>query len=84
MVRMADEGGPDLVTFRELARRVVAEGIAPSMTHQRVSQLQTKPGFPPVMEIGKSKVVDWRLARPWFEAHARDAASRDSRRKPQE
>jgi hypothetical protein len=77
------EGGPDLVTFREVARRVVAEKIAPSMTHQRVSQLaRTDPEFPPTDKIGPARVVDWRLARPYFVAHAAKAAARDRRRRP--
>lgn len=76
------EGGPDLVTFREAARRVVAEKIAPSMTHQRISQLaRTDESFPPVQTIGRSKVADWRLLKPYFEAHAKKAAVRDSRRR---
>lgn len=79
---MTDEGEvPDMVSFRECARRVVAEGIAPSMTHQRVSQLQDRPGFPPVVPVGRSNVVDWTLARPFFVALAKEAAARDSRRR---
>lgn len=80
---MTDGGkaAPDMVSFRECARRVVAEGIAPSMTHQRVSQLSTDPGFPPVVSIGRSKAVDWNLARPFFKALAERAAARDSRRR---
>lgn len=76
------ERGPDLVTFREAARRVVAEGIAPSMSHQRVSQLaRDDKQFPPVQQIGSSKVVDWQEAKPYFVAHAQRAAARDSRRR---
>ena len=79
---IAEQGGPELVTFREAARRVVAEGIAPSMTHQRISQLaRTDENFPPVLEIGRSKVADWRELRPYFTAHAKKAAIRDSRRR---
>lgn len=78
-----EEGGPDLVTFREIARRVVAENIAPTMTHQRVSQLaRDDPSFPPTRKIGPSKLVDWHLARPYFVAHALKAAARDRRRRP--
>jgi hypothetical protein len=76
------EGGQDLVTFREAARRVVAEEIAPSMTHQRISQLaRDDENFPPVQQIGRSKVVDWVAAKPYFVAHAKRAALRDSRRR---
>jgi hypothetical protein len=79
---MTDGGeAPDMVSFRECARRVVAEGIAPSMSHQRVSQLQEEPGFPKVIEIGRSKAVDWNLARPFFVQLAERAAARDSRRR---
>lgn len=79
---MTDGGeAPDMVSFRECARRVVAEGIAPSMTHQRVSQLQDQPGFPPVVVVGRSKAVDWKRARPFFVALAERAAARDSRRR---
>ena len=77
-----EEGGPDLVTFREIAHRVVVEKIAPSMTHQRVSQLaRDDPDFQPTRKIGRSKVVDWSLARPYFVAHAAKAAARDRRRR---
>ena len=79
---MTDEGeAPDMVSFRECARRVVEEKIAPTMTHQRVSQLQGQPGFPPVVKVGRSNVIDWNLARPFFVALAERAAARDSRRR---
>ncbi|MCX4606966.1 hypothetical protein [Streptomyces mirabilis] len=82
---MTDGGeAPDMVSFRECARRVVAEGIAPTMTHQRVSQLQTHPDFPPVVKVGRSSAVDWNLARPFFVALAERAAARDSRRRMDE
>jgi hypothetical protein len=69
MVPMTEaEGGPDMVSFRELARRLVADGIVESITHQRVSQIsQADPeNFPPVVPIGRSKAVDYRLAAPYF------------------
>lgn len=79
---MTDEGGPDMVSFREAARRVVAEQIAPSMTHQRVSQLcRDDPDFPPVVTVGRTRVLDWNVARPYFRAKAEAAALRDSRRR---
>ncbi|MFF2522266.1 hypothetical protein [Streptomyces liangshanensis] len=79
------KGVPDLVTFREAARRVVAEGIAPSMTHQRISQLaRADPDFPESRLIGKSRLADWDLLRTYFVAHARKAAGRDSRRRTKE
>jgi hypothetical protein len=37
------------------------------MSHQRVSQLSREdPAFPPVVPVGRSKAVDWRLAAPYF------------------
>lgn len=61
------EGGPELLSLSEVARRVVAEGIEDRMSHQRVSQLSREdPAFPPVVMIGRSKAVDWRLAAPYF------------------
>ncbi|MFB7711612.1 hypothetical protein [Streptomyces sp. NPDC056105] len=71
---MADEeGGPDMVSFRELARRLVSEGVVERITHQRISQLsRDDAAFPPVVQIGRSSAVDYRQARPYF-------ASRKSR-----
>lgn len=61
------EGGPDMVSFRELARRLVADGIVETITHQRVSQLsRDDPNFPPTVAIGRSKAVDYRAAAPYF------------------
>lgn len=61
------EGGPELLSLSEVARRVVAEGIEDRMSHQRVSQLAREdPAFPPILKIGRSHVVDWRLAAPYF------------------
>ncbi|MEU0317228.1 hypothetical protein [Nocardioides sp. NPDC006273] len=61
------EGGPDMVSFRELARRLVADGVVKGITHQRVSTLaRTDPAFPPVMQIGRTKAVDYRVAKPYF------------------
>ncbi len=73
-----------MVTFREAAKRVVEEGISPTMSHQRISQLHlTDDDFPEVKVIGRAKVVDWVAARPYFVAHAQKAAKRDSRRRVQ-
>ncbi|MFC8945932.1 hypothetical protein [Streptomyces rochei] len=56
-----------MVSFRELARRLVADGIVERITHQRVSKIaQTDPDFPPVVQVGRSNVVDYRLAAPYF------------------
>jgi hypothetical protein len=65
---MPDERkGPELVSFRELARRLVENGVLPAISHQRVSQLSREdPDFPPVIVVGRSKAVDWYLAAPYF------------------
>lgn len=71
-----------MVTFREAARRVVEEGLFPSMSHQRISHLHLHDeNFPPVRVIGRSKVIDWTQAKPYFVAHAKKAAGRDRRRR---
>lgn len=57
-----------MVSFRELVRRLVADKVIDSLTHQRVSQLhRDDPDFPPVVKIGRSNAVDYRVARPYFE-----------------
>jgi hypothetical protein len=78
MVSMPEaEGGPDMVSFRELVRRLSADGII-EITHQRVSQISKEDpeNFPPVVPIGRSKAVDYRLALPYF----RDRVTRPGRR----
>jgi hypothetical protein len=71
------EGGPELLSLSEVARRVVAEGIEARMSHQRVSQLSREdPAFPPVVLVGRSKVVDWRLAGPYFKARVKRQGQR--------
>lgn len=56
-----------MVSFRELARRLVADGVVKSISHQRVSQLsRDDPDFPPVVPVGRSQAVDYALARPYF------------------
>lgn len=69
MVPVADteREGPDMVSFRELARRLVADGIVERISHQRISKIsQDDPAFPPVVTIGSSRAVDYRLAAPYF------------------
>ncbi|MET8707798.1 hypothetical protein ACFV2A_01470 [Streptomyces californicus] len=64
-----DEGGPEMLSFRELARRLVADGVVEKITHQRISQLARGDAeFPPVVQIGRSSAVDYRAARPYFAA----------------
>lgn len=78
MVPMAEaEGGPDMVSLSEVARRVVAEGIEERMSHQRVSQLSREdPAFPPIVQVGRSKAVDWRLAAPYFRKRVKQQGRR--------
>ena len=56
-----------MVSFRELARRLVADGIVERITHQRLSRISREdPAFPPVVKVGSSNAVDYRLAAPYF------------------
>lgn len=56
-----------MISLRELARRLVAEGVLERISHQRLSQISREdPGFPPVVMVGRSKAVDWRQAEPYF------------------
>lgn len=56
-----------MVSFRELARRLVADGVVESISHQRVSQLSREdPDFPAVVKVGRSSAVDYRAAKPYF------------------
>jgi hypothetical protein len=80
------EGGPELLSLSEVARRVVAEGIEERMSHQRVSQLSREdPEFPPVVLVGRSKAVDWRLAGLYFRKRTKRQGKRtDLPRKKEE
>lgn len=83
----AEGGGPDMVSFRELARRLVADGIVERITHQRVSQIRREDpdGFPPVVPVGRSMAVDYRLAAPYFRKRVtRPGWRTDLRGKPSE
>ncbi|MBK3572620.1 hypothetical protein JHN63_02030 [Streptomyces sp. MBT65] len=56
-----------MVSFRELARRLVADGIVETISHQRLSKISREdPAFPPVVKVGSSNAVDYRLAAPYF------------------
>jgi hypothetical protein len=62
-----EPGGPELISLRELARRLVAEGVLEKISHQRLSQISREdPKFPPIVEVGRSKAVDWHQAEPYF------------------
>lgn len=79
-----DEGGPEMMSFRELARRLVADGVVPRMSNQRVSQLAREdPAFPPVVQIGRSKAVDYRAARPYFAGRKSRQGQRTDLRPPE-
>lgn len=79
------EGGPELLSLSEVARRVVAEGIEDRMSHQRVSQLAREdPDFPPVVPIGRSKAVDWRLAGPYFRGRIKRQGQRPKKGEAEE
>ncbi|MFZ4206793.1 hypothetical protein ACOZE4_18345 [Streptomyces griseoincarnatus] len=82
----AEEGGPDMVSFRELARRLVADGIVEKITHQRVSQLAREdPNFPPTVPVGRSKAVDYRVAAPYFRTRkSRQGERTDLKPRPEE
>lgn len=61
----APSEGPEMVSLRELARRLATNGV--TISHQRLAQLaQEDPNFPPVTPIGRSKAVDWHKAWPYF------------------
>ena len=79
------EGRPELLSFRELARRLVAEKVVPKISHQRVSQLSREdPDFPPVIPVGRSLAVDWRLAEPYFRQRKGGQGRRTDLEKPKE
>ncbi|MFE0132413.1 hypothetical protein ACFWY6_12700 [Streptomyces sp. NPDC059037] len=78
-----EEGGPDMVSFRELARRLVSEGVVERITHQRISQLSREDAaFPPVVQIGRSSAVDYRKARPYFASRKSRQGQRTDLKKP--
>ncbi|MFE6103205.1 hypothetical protein ACFVQ4_25055 [Streptomyces laurentii] len=61
-----------MLSLRALADRLVADGVVENISHQRVSQLAREdPAFPPVVQIGRSKAVDYRAARPYFAARVK-------------
>ncbi|MFC1410488.1 hypothetical protein ACEZCY_14610 [Streptacidiphilus sp. N1-12] len=78
------ERGPELISLRELARRLVAEQVVAQISHQRVTQLaRDDPDFPPVVKVGRANAVDWQAAKPYF----RERKSRQGERtdlKPKE
>lgn len=77
MAEPTERGPAELISLRELARRLVAEQVVESISRQRVTQLAADdPNFPPTIPAGRMKLVDWRLAAPYF----RDRESRQGQR----
>jgi transcriptional regulator with XRE-family HTH domain len=78
---MSDEpepGGPELISLRELARRL-------GISHQRVSQLsRSDPDFPPLVPVGRSRAVDWKQAEPYFLGRTSRQGERTDLKKPPE
>src|SRR6266511_1338108 len=60
--------GSDPVNYAEIARRVVADGLATSMSKERVRQRhETDPAFPPdVGRLGRSLSFEWAAVRKYF------------------
>lgn len=74
-----------MLSFRELARRLVADGVVPQISHQRVSKIsRDDPDFPPVIKVGGAKAVDYRLARPYFQTRKSRQGQRTDLIKPTE
>ncbi|MFE5771424.1 hypothetical protein ACFQ7O_24025 [Streptomyces sp. NPDC056485] len=74
-----------MVSLREVARRLVAEGVVEHISQQRVSQLSREdPEFPPLHPIGRSKAVDWHLALTYFRTReSRQGERTDLRPRPE-
>lgn len=72
-----------MISLRELARRLVAEGVLEKISHQRLSQISREdPKFPPVVMVGRSKAVDWRKAEPYFRGRNVRQGQRTDLRRP--
>ena len=58
----------DPVNYAEIARRVVADGLAESMSKERVRQLhETDPAFPSALgRLGRSLILEWAAVRDYF------------------
>jgi predicted DNA-binding transcriptional regulator AlpA len=55
-----ESGGPELISLREVARRL-------GVSHQLISQLSRRdPDFPPIVPVGRAQAVDWHKAEPYF------------------
>lgn len=78
-------GAEDLVTFTEIARRVVDQELAPTMSQQRVSHLAANDPDWPVprdkwLRVGRAWLVPWKPVQTYFE-NRRPRAGRPTRGK---
>ncbi|MFD9368797.1 hypothetical protein ACFWA6_13985 [Streptomyces sp. NPDC060020] len=72
-----------MVSFRELARRLVADGVVQRMSHQRISKIaKDDPDFPPVAVAGGARLVDYKAARPYFATRKSRQGQRTDLRPP--
>lgn len=64
------QGGPDLVTFGQMVKRLEAAGL-PKLTHQRCRQLaEEDPDWPipldQAVKVGRMSLFDWNVLEPYF------------------
>jgi hypothetical protein len=80
------QGGPDLVTFGQMVKRLEAAGL-PTLTHQRCRQLaEEDPDWPIPMDqavkVGRMSLFDWNVLEPYFRNRTKRQGQRPS--KPEE
>ena len=66
-----DVGGPQLVSFADMARKLANIDDLPSLSPQRIRQLaETDPNWPIPMDqavkTGRIRLFDWRVMEPYF------------------
>lgn len=76
------QGGPDLVTFGQMAERFEAAGL-PKLTHQRCRQLaEEDPDWPIPMDqavkVGRMRLFDWNVLEPYFRSRKSRQGQRPS------
>lgn len=79
------QGGPDLVTFGQMAARLEAAGL-PKLTHQRCRQLaEEDPDWPIPMDqavkVGRMRLFDWNVLEPYFQSRKSRQGQRPSKPK---
>lgn len=75
--------GEDMVSFRELARRLVRDGVVKSITHQRISQIHAADQrFPRGVQVGRTRVVSYTAGRRYFEDRVTQQGRRTDREAP--